>query len=146
MRRLYCASVFVVLAVSPCSRAAMKSESVAARLEQEVSGTMQNRAKAPRLQGRVIGHIRMTAGTTVKLKLRNGTKLRDRVGDVAQDDFELQVLNGDRVESRKIAFSEVRSIRLFDPQASRGTHNGLAGFAAGVGVLTVVILSIAGAL
>ncbi len=80
-------------------------------------------------------------GTMIEVRLMNKNKVRGRLGEVTNEGFSLQTAQGNKVETQKIAFTEVKSLRKVEGETtgkkfSRGLIYGLAG----IGVLTVILI------
>ena len=54
-------------------------------------------------------------GSNVEVKLRDGQKLRGRLGNMTGDSFELQPVKNGISSARTVAFRDVRSIRSWSP-------------------------------
>ena len=80
-------------------------------------------------------------GTMVEVRLMDKHKVRGRLGEVANEGFSLQTAQGNKVETQKIAFTEVKTLRKVEGETtgkkfSRGVIYGLAG----IGVLMVILI------
>jgi hypothetical protein len=77
----------------------------------------------------------------VQVKLKTKEKLRGRLGQVTDEGFVIKVAQGQKIEDRTVAFSDVKAIKA----ANAGSHVGrwiVVGVAAGAifAVLSVVAL------
>jgi translation initiation factor IF-1 len=52
--------------------------------------------------------------TMVEVKLKNKEKVRGRLGEVSNEGFVVRVATGQRIEDRKIAFDDVKSMKKFE--------------------------------
>jgi preprotein translocase subunit SecF len=80
-------------------------------------------------------------GTIVEVRLMNKHTFRGRLGEVTNEGFSLQTAQGNKVETQKIAFTEVKTLKKIDGETtgkkfSRGIIYGLAG----IGVLMVILV------
>lgn len=80
-------------------------------------------------------------GSPVKVRLLNKERLRGRLGDVSEQGFNVQVAKGSQIETRKLSFSEAKSIK----QVGGKTHTVIY-ILAGVGIAFAVLLALAFAL
>ena len=80
--------------------------------------------------------VETPAGTLVEVKLKKKQTLRGRLGEADAEGFSLQYAQGDRVETRKLAYAEVKSIKVVE-DAGKG-H----GILAGIGVAFLVLMGI----
>lgn len=81
-------------------------------------------------------------GTPVKVRLLDKHELRGRLAEVRAEEFTLQVAQGERVETRALAYSEVRWVRQAADRPKRYRAIGwtLAGVMVTAVTLTVVSL------
>ena len=93
-----------------------------------------------------IGRVMVSTGMTLAVHLKKGKKIRGRVGRVTKNELELQTLTGDRIEERTITLSDVKSVKRFDPDQNRSGRYTVAGIAAGLATLAMIILAAVGAL
>ncbi len=78
--------------------------------------------------------LELAPGTLVEVKLKNKQRLRGRLGEAAVDGFHLQYAKGDRVETRTVAYEEVKSIKALQGDGS-GTR-----FLAAIGTVFLVLM------
>ena len=79
-------------------------------------------------------------GSTLEVKLTNEEKLKGKLGSVGQDEFELRIVRKGTVTTRKVAFTEVRSMRVKHGM-STGAKIGLGvGIFAGIAVLVTALV------
>ncbi|MGA9056785.1 MAG: hypothetical protein WB763_09780 [Terriglobia bacterium] len=80
-------------------------------------------------------------GTMIEVRLMNKQTLRGRLGEVTNEGFSLQTAQGNKVETQKITFTEVKTLKKIEGETtgkkfSRGLIYGLAG----IGVLMVILI------
>ena len=85
--------------------------------------------------------VEVPPGTMIEVRLMNKQKVRGRLGEVTSEGFSLQTAQGNKVETQKIAFTEVKSFKKAEGETggkkfSRGLVYGLAG----IGVLAVILV------
>lgn len=80
------------------------------------------------------------AGSTVEVRQLTKERFRGRLGEASEEGFTVQIATGSRIESRKVAFSEVRSMKAVGDNGR--TRNILIGAGAALGVLLVLALTI----
>jgi len=98
----------------------------------------QETTKKPTVQERI---MEIPPGTMVEVRLMDKHKVRGRLGEVTNEGFSLQTAQGNKVETQKIAFTEVKTLRKVEGETtgkkfSRGVIYGLAG----IGVLMVILI------
>ena len=85
-------------------------------------------------------------GTMVEVRLMNKHTLRGRLGEVTNEGFSLQTAQGNKVETQKIAFTEVKSLKKVEGETTgkkvgRGVIYGLAGIGVLILIMTIVLLA-----
>jgi len=80
-------------------------------------------------------------GTMIEVRLMDKNKVRGRLGEVTNEGFSLQTAQGNKIETQKIAFTDVKSLKKVEGETtgkkfSRGVIYGLAG----IGVLMVILI------
>ena len=55
--------------------------------------------------------LEIALGSPVEVRLRSKQKLKGRMGEVSDEGFSVQHVKADKLETTKIAFSEVKSIK-----------------------------------
>ena len=80
-------------------------------------------------------------GTMIEVRLMDKRKARGRLGEVTNEGFSLQTAQGNKIETQKIAFTDVKSFKKVEGETtgkkfSRGLIYGLAG----IGVLMVILI------
>jgi hypothetical protein len=78
-------------------------------------------------------------GSLVDVRLNDNEKIRGRMGEVSDEGFVIQAVQGGKVENRKIAFTDMKSIKSIGK--SHTTRNILlvAGIGVGVGVIVLFL-------
>jgi hypothetical protein len=98
----------------------------------------QETTKKPTLQELI---LEIPPGTMIEVRLMNKHKVRGRLGEVTNEGFSLQTAQGNKIETQKIAFTDVKSLKKAEGETtgtriSRGVVYGLAG----IGVLMVILI------
>jgi hypothetical protein len=83
--------------------------------------------------------LAIPTGAMVKVRLTSGETLRGRLGEASERQFVLRIAKNNRIESRNIAFDDVRSIGRLYPQRRTRLSDWLIG-AGVVGAITVIAL------
>lgn len=78
--------------------------------------------------------LEFAPGTLVEVKLKNKQKLRGRLGEASPDGFALQYAEGNRVETKTVAYGEVKSVKALQGDG-KGTR-----FLAAVGTVFLVLM------
>jgi hypothetical protein len=119
-----------------------------ARIGASVAGASlpQETTKKATLQERV---MEIPPGTMVEVRLMNKHTLRGRLGEVTNEGFSLQTAQGNKVETQKIAFTEVKSLKKVEGETTgkkvgRGVIYGLAGIGVLILIMTIVLLAKSG--
>ena len=58
--------------------------------------------------------LKVPPGTMIEVRLLNKQKIRGRLGEITNEGFSLQTAQGDKVETQKIAFTDVKSVKKVD--------------------------------
>jgi len=82
--------------------------------------------------------IQIPAGSQVEVRLLNQERFRGRLGDVSDEGFTVQIAKGNQIETRKLAFGDVKSMK----QIGGKTHTAIY-ILAGVGIAFGIILVLA---
>jgi len=103
----------------------------------------QETTKKPTVQERI---MEIPPGTMVEVRLMDKHKVRGRLGEVTNEGFSLQTAQGNKVETQKIAFTEVKSLKKVEgdttgKKVGKGLIYGLA--AAGILLVVIIIVAIA---
>lgn len=92
-------------------------------------------------EGDVRDRIRaLPPGSTLELKLTNEEKLKGKLESVGQEGFELRISRKGIVTARKVAFTEVRSMRLKRGMSTRAKIGLGVGIFAGVAILVTALV------
>ena len=101
----------------------------------------QSNALGPTIKEQV---ILIPAGSLVEIKLKDKHRFQGRMGAVNDEYFVVQLARNDKVIDEKIAFGDVKSIRLKERGLSTGWQVGLGVLAgAGAMILTLFLLFLA---
>jgi hypothetical protein len=82
--------------------------------------------------------LELAPGTLVEVKLKSKQTVRGRLGEASPDGFALQYAEGQRVETRTVAYADVKSVKAISGDSK--VKNFLAGFGGVVLALWVVAL------
>jgi hypothetical protein len=82
--------------------------------------------------------LEIPAGTMIEVNLLNKQKLRGRLGEVTSDGFSLQTAQGTQIETQKVAFTDVKSVKQVG-ETGKKVGSRLTWMLVGVGVLVLVI-------
>jgi len=94
-------------------------------------------AKKPTLQERI---LQVPQGTMIEVRLLNKHRVRGRLGEISSEGFSLQTAQENKVETQKIAFTDVKSIKQLEGTTGKKVGKGLIYALAGIGALTVVLV------
>jgi hypothetical protein len=81
--------------------------------------------------------LEIPAGSMIEVRLKVKEKLRGRLGEVSNEAFTVKLAKGNKIEDRKVAFDDVKSIKSVG--GSKGGRTALY-ILAGVGVGLVVLI------
>ena len=81
-------------------------------------------------------------GAMIEVRLMNKQKVRGRLGEITHEGFSLQTAQGTTVETQKIAFTDVKSLKQVQGAGTKAGH-GLVYTLAGIGVLALVLTIVA---
>jgi len=85
--------------------------------------------------------LEVPPGTVVEVRLMNKQKVRGRLGEVTSEGCSLQTAQGSKVETQKIAFTDVKSFKKVERETvGKGIGRGVVYGLAGLGVLLVVMV------
>ena len=88
--------------------------------------------------------LEIPSGTIIEVRLMNKQKLRGRLGEVTNEGFSLQTAQGNKVETQKIAFTDVKSFKRSERESTgKGISRGLIYGLAAVGALIVILMIVA---
>lgn len=99
-------------------------------------------AEKPRQQALKEKLIEMPAGSVVEARLLGKESVRGKLGNLSDAGFEIQTVRDGRIETRTIAYDEVRSVKLHQKGMST-TARIVLGTLAGVGVVFVILIAVA---
>jgi hypothetical protein len=81
--------------------------------------------------------IQIPAGSQVEVRLLNKERFRGRLGDVSNEGFTVQTAQGNRIETRKVAFSDAKSVKAIERGKKRNILLG-----AGVALVFLFVLAV----
>jgi len=100
------------------------------------SGQAESKAK-PTLKEQV---VQIPAGSQVEVRLLSKERFRGRLGEISDEGFSVQIARENRIETRKVTFNEVKSVKVM---GNEGKKRGLLiGAVAAFGILLVLALTI----
>jgi len=80
-------------------------------------------------------------GTMIEVRLMDKNKVRGRLGEVTNEGFSLQTAQGNKVETQKIAFTDVKSFKKAKGgETGKGFSRGVIYGLAAVGALIVILV------
>ncbi len=82
-------------------------------------------------------------GTMVEVRLMDKHKVRGRLGEVTNEGFSLQTAQGNKVETQKIAFTEVKTLKKVEGATGTKVGRGVIYGLAVVGILVVIMVIVA---
>ncbi|MGB6385211.1 MAG: hypothetical protein WBF25_08310 [Terriglobales bacterium] len=83
---------------------------------------------------------KIPAGAEIEVRLFSKEKLRGRLGEVSGTGFILLIPTGNRIDERRLAFDDVKSIKVIGSHRPRGPALPVA--VAGVVVAVIVLLAV----
>jgi hypothetical protein len=99
-------------------------------------------AQAPTIQKATLQEqvLAIPAGSLVEIRLKTKEKLRGRLVEVSNEAITVKVAKGDKIDERKLAFDELKSIKGVDggSKAGKVTLYVLAGVGVGLVILFVI--------
>ena len=85
--------------------------------------------------------LEVPPGTMIEVRLTNKQKVRGRLGEVTNEGFSLQTAQGNKVETQKIAFADVKSFKNAQGETvGKGIGRGIVYGLAGIGILMVILI------
>ena len=94
-------------------------------------------AKKPTVQERI---MEVPPGAMIEVRLSDEQKLKGRLGEVTSEGFSLQTAQGNKIETKKLVFSDVKSFKRAGETTGRGIGKGVVYGLAGIGALMVVLI------
>jgi hypothetical protein len=128
MRETLCIVLASILFLHPGLEAKAKVHSATSPAQAESKPTLKERV------------LEIPSGTMIEVRLLSKEKLRGRLGEVTDEGFAVQTAKGNKIETRKIAFQDVKSLS----KAEGGKAGKTAGWIvlaalAGIGVLVLTM-------
>jgi hypothetical protein len=102
-----------------------------------VASSQASGSQKPTLKEQV---VQIPAGSQVEVRLLNKERLRGRLGEVSDETITVQIAQADRIDTRKVAFGDVKSVRVIGNESKK--RGILIGVAAAFGTLLVLALTI----
>jgi hypothetical protein len=87
--------------------------------------------------------LEIPPGTMVEVRLLNKQKLRGRLGEVTDEGFSLQTAQGNRIDTKKVAFSDLKSVKKAEGNKGKTAGWILLGALAGIGALVLIAVAAA---
>jgi len=85
--------------------------------------------------------VEIPVGSVVEVRLKTKEKIRGQLGITTSEGFSVKAAKGGTVEERKIAFGDVKSIKMVEKGMSTGVKITLVALA-GAGAVFLVLLAI----
>lgn len=88
--------------------------------------------------------LEIPPGTMIKVRLLTKEKLRGRLGEITDEGFAVQTAKGNKIETRKIAFQNVKSISKVEAHKAGKTAGWVVlGVLAGIGAVILILVAVA---
>jgi len=85
--------------------------------------------------------LEVPPGTMIEVRLTNKQKVRGRLGELSNEGFSLQTAQGNKVQTKKIAFTDVKSFKNAQGETvGKGIGRGIVYGLAGIGILMVILI------
>jgi len=85
--------------------------------------------------------LEVPPGSMIEVRLLNKEKIRGRLGELTDEGFSLTTAQGEKIEAKKVAFTDVKSFKKVEGGKAAKTAGWIVlGALAGLGVLMVVLL------
>ncbi len=94
-------------------------------------------ATRPTLKERI---LEVPPGTMIEVRLLNKQKIRGRLGEVTDEGFSVQTAQGNKIDTQKVAFTDVKSVKKLEGSTGTKIGKGVVYALAGVGVLTFALI------
>ena len=102
-------------------------------------GQTESKAK-PTLKERI---LEVPPGSMIEVRLHNKEKFRGRLGEITDEGLSLQTAQGNKIESQKIAFADMKSFKKVESAKAAKTFGWVAiGVLAGVGALVIILVAV----
>jgi hypothetical protein len=93
-------------------------------------------AQKPTVKERI---LEIPPGTMIEVRLLNKQKIRGRLGEITNEVFSLQIARGNKIETQKVAFTDVKSLKKFESgEAGKMAGGVVIGILAALGILAVI--------
>ncbi|MBZ5672459.1 MAG: hypothetical protein LAO04_22390 [Acidobacteriia bacterium] len=85
--------------------------------------------------------LEVPPGTTIEVRLLNKQKIRGRLGDLTNEGFSLTTAQGEKIETQKVSFTDLKSFKKVEGATTRkAVSKGLLYALAAGGVFLVVLV------
>jgi len=84
--------------------------------------------------------VQIPAGSQVEVRLLSKERFRGRLGEVSDEGFSVQIAQANRIETRKAAYGDVKSVKVIGNESKK--RGILIGVGATLGTLLVLALTI----
>ncbi|MGA3167481.1 MAG: hypothetical protein ABSF14_15365 [Terriglobia bacterium] len=91
-------------------------------------------AERPTLKEKV---TRIPAGSQVEVRLLNQERIRGRLGEISAEAFTVQVAKGNQIDTRRLAFSDVKSVKQLGGEKGKYILIGV-----GIALVVIVVLAV----
>jgi hypothetical protein len=85
--------------------------------------------------------LEVPPGTMIEVRLLNKQKIRGRLGELTDEGFSLTTAQGEKIETQKVAFTDLKSFKKVEDTAGKKVGTGVLYGLAGIGVLFVVLIA-----
>jgi hypothetical protein len=95
----------------------------------------------PTLKERI---LEIPPGAMIEVRLLNKKKIRGRLGEITDEGFSLQTAQGNKIETQKLTFSELKSVKKVEPGKHVKPIGWIAiGALAAVGAAVLITIAVA---
>lgn len=81
--------------------------------------------------------LEIPPGTMIEVRLLNKQKIRGRLGEITDEGFSLQTAQGNKIETQKLGFTDVKSFKQVEGTTGKKIGTGVVYALAGIGALFV---------
>jgi hypothetical protein len=105
-----------------------------------VPGGQAGSERKPTLKERI---LEIPPGTMIEVRLLNKQKIRGRFGNLTDEGFSLTTAQGEKIETVKVAFADVKSFKKLEGAKAAKTAGWIVlGALAGVGALVLIAIAV----
>jgi hypothetical protein len=106
-----------------------------------VPGGQTGSGRKPTIKERI---LEIPPGTMIEVRLLNKQKIRGRLGEITDEGFSLQTAQGDKIDTQKFAFGDLKSVKKVEANKGAATAGYVVlGALAGVGALVLILIAVA---